>query len=176
MSRPPLTAAEIADRYALVQAYIERLADAGLGWPGYRVIARDLGLPEGCYAGSVQGALTALRDEGWMRFRRRGQRGVEIELADGRVLPPDDGPAGSSAARHEIADALLREFGRTIPDRGEADGDDEVRYLKPRRADGVRRPCIRCGRTMVSQGPHHRMCDPCRSSAAPWLAGAELVR
>ena len=35
------------------------------------------------------------------------------------------------------------------------------------------RPCISgCGRTILSEGPHHRMCDPCRHRDAPgdWMS------
>lgn len=34
-----------------------------------------------------------------------------------------------------------------------------------------RRPCLRCRETMVSEGPHHRICDRCKRSDA-WRDGA----
>lgn len=35
-------------------------------------------------------------------------------------------------------------------------------YMKPGTGE---RPCITCGKPFRSQGPHNRMCNPCRSSA-----------
>ena len=31
-----------------------------------------------------------------------------------------------------------------------------------KRAGRTERPCICCGRAILSEGPHHRMCDYCR--------------
>lgn len=33
------------------------------------------------------------------------------------------------------------------------------------RSRQTKRPCITCGKTMLSTGPHHRMCTACRSAA-----------
>lgn len=41
-------------------------------------------------------------------------------------------------------------------------------YMAPiaeARANGQRRPCLCCGRTFRSEGPHHRMCINCRSKS-----------
>lgn len=160
-----LPASEIAARRVLVRMYIERLAAAGLGWPGYRRVAEDLGLPACGWraATGVREIVTDLCAAGWMRQRRSGRR-VAVELADGRWLAADADPAGSLQARREIADALLADAGR------------QRRPRKRRaRTEDIERPCISCGRQMRSTGPHHRMCGQCRRDAQPWLAGAELV-
>lgn len=38
--------------------------------------------------------------------------------------------------------------------------------LAAKRARQQVRPCITCGREIHSEGPHHRMCDPCRRRAS----------
>ena len=35
-----------------------------------------------------------------------------------------------------------------------------------RAARRKRRPCITCGKPFLSEGPHHRMCAPCRAWAS----------
>lgn len=46
--------------------------------------------------------------------------------------------------------------------------------------DGGRkkRPCITCGTEILSEGPHHRMCTPCRSNASdvPYVFGPRRGR
>ncbi|WP_425072550.1 hypothetical protein [Sagittula sp. S175] len=41
-----------------------------------------------------------------------------------------------------------------------------------------RRPCITCGTKILSDGPHHRMCNPCRtrSDDAPYVFGPRRGR
>jgi len=43
-------------------------------------------------------------------------------------------------------------------------GDPAAVAMPPRRPK--RRPCLRCGRPMLSDGPHHRLCTGCRAAAA----------
>ena len=36
---------------------------------------------------------------------------------------------------------------------------------KQRRASAKRRPCLCCATPIASEGPHHRLCGPCRARA-----------
>jgi len=55
------------------------------------------------------------------------------------------------------AEVSQRAYAEAWLDRMEA----ERRAAKMRR----HRPCLRCGEVMLSQGPHHRMCELCRREA-----------
>jgi tRNA(Ile2) C34 agmatinyltransferase TiaS len=35
------------------------------------------------------------------------------------------------------------------------------------------RPCLRCGTKFESEGPHNRMCNPCRGRSDDWMSQLE---
>jgi hypothetical protein len=42
-------------------------------------------------------------------------------------------------------------------------------FRKPRVATMRNRPCMCCGRGFLSEGPHNRLCGPCRLQPSGWL-------
>ena len=74
----------------------------------------------------------------------------------------------------ETAALTMRAAGKTIAEIGEAldrsltSVDSCLRRLEDRRSKPLKpkkdatRPCLCCKKPFVSEGPHHRLCGPCR--------------
>jgi hypothetical protein len=61
--------------------------------------------------------------------------------------------------------AELRHAGqtiRTVRDNGCAEYYASIEEARLRKAAARPRPCLRCQTEIQSEGPHHRMCAPCR--------------
>lgn len=73
----------------------------------------------------------------------------------------------------ELRDRVAREhlrFDRPLPARSKRGGGRPPRTAPP---PGHKvRPCMCCGKTFPSEGPHNRMCGPCRMcDASPFEPG-----
>jgi len=53
---------------------------------------------------------------------------------------------------------------RTVRDNGYAEYYANLEEARLRRARATSRPCLRCATEFPSEGPHHRLCDPCRQA------------
>lgn len=49
---------------------------------------------------------------------------------------------------------------------------DDQRDRLEREARKKSRSCLTCGATFISEGPHNRMCSPCRASAREVFQGS----
>lgn len=54
---------------------------------------------------------------------------------------------------------ILRRCGNN----GYAEYYARIEEARLRKANGRERPCISCGDSIISEGPHHRQCTTCRS-------------